>query len=571
MFGDRYFATRERLSVVVRGVQGLAEDTGTEPGPLGDEAGFLEPLNRPFVFLVLGDVNAGKSAFINGLFGEELCETEAVPCTKQFQWFCAKGEEPRRDDSALYRECARDSEILQDFNVVDSPGIQSYTAESREFLDGVLEHVDLVFFIFPVSNAWSAGTWDLISNLAPKLEGKMALVLQQKDQRGEEDMVVMMEHVQELASQKIGLIPPVFPVSGLQALEAKQEESIRDLLWRKSGYNHLESFISHKIALSPTRRESLRTIRDGTNQTLSDIEDRMEERRRTLDSDKGFLSDIETEVGEERARQVERLTKKFSGLGEVFGEQAEKASVSLARRTSMRHALGSLLRKDETPAEIEKSLVDSVQLVVEGLASKDSDELVAACQGHWQTVIPRIEERLEMPPPDFEQESKGFERAREHFANRLGGAARKAVVAQKIRGMLDHEMETHRDVLRRFVTISLLLTTVAGILGALQWNIWALIVLVSALLFFFFGLFRYRRSSSELVEWFCEKSSSCRRPFADKLSEEYEEGVRGFFVEYVSIFEDIRRHVAELTMKLKPQLESWNNHFLELKAIDQEL
>ena len=571
MLGERYFATRERLAAVVSGVQELAADTGTDAGLLADKNGFLAKLHEPFVFLVCGEVNAGKSAFINGLFGTELCEVDAVPVTKDLQWFRYGRREHEEERDEFLRYKFRDHEFLLDFSVIDTPGTNGMKEETRAALRELLPKVDLAFFVFPVSNAWGAATWDLVSEFAPELEGRMALVLQQKDQRQEKDMEVMMGHVRELAVQKIGLNPEVFPTSALQALEAKLQKPVRERLLQESGYRGLEDFISATLTRSASRRKTLRMIRDGTSKTLLDIEDRMEVRRRTLDSDEGFLSDIENEVDQEREKQIQLLGEKFSGLGEVFAEQTDQATLWLAERSSILQSLKSLFKKDDTPAQIEKSLVEAIQSEIEKLARKDSDALVAACRGHWQTVIPRIEERLEMPPPDFEKESKGFELARERFGKRLGGAARKAVVAQKIRGMLEHEMEAQRDSLRRFVTFALLAFTGAGLLGFFQLNLWAVALFAVGVVFFVMGVMRLRRSSLELVEWFQEKSSACRRPFAEQLSQEYEEGVRGFFVEYVAIFEDIRRHVADLSMKLKPQLERWNNLFLEVNAIDQDI
>ena len=571
MFGERYFATRERLSEVVRGVRDLAEDTGTDWEPLADDSGLLADLHKPFTFLICGEVNAGKSSLANGLFGHELCESDAVPKTKEVQWFRYDKREHDEDLSEVLRHSYRDQEFLKDFSVVDTPGTNALNEESRAVIDELLPQIDLVFFVFPVTNAWGAATWNLISEWGAQLDGRIGLILQQKDLRGEEDMKVMIGHVQELAVQRLGMSPEVFPVSSLQAFEASQEEPVSELLWRESGFQNLADFISRKISQSPTRQQALRTVRDTASQTLRDIEERMEVRRRTLDGDKGFLSDIETEVDWERKQQAERLTEKFSGLGEVFGEQAEQASLWLAERVSVWQSLCSLFRKDETPAEIEKSLIKAVQEAVEKISVNDSDELVAACKGHWQTVIPRIEERLEMPPPDFEKESKGFEIARERFAKRLGGAARKAVIAQKLRSMLDHEMEAQRDSLRRSVSFALLAVIAAGVVGFLQWHLWAFVLLGLGALFLVIGLIRLRRSSQELVERLRERSSPCRRPFAEQLGLECEEGVRGFFVDYVSIFEGIRRHVADLSMKLKPQLEIWNNHFLELRAIDQDL
>ena len=265
------------------------------------------------------------------------------------------------------------------------------------------------------------------------------------------------------------------------------------------------------------------------------------------------------------------MAEKFSGLGEVFGEEAERAASLLVEKTSIWASLLSLFKKDETPAQIEKGLIEAVQEAIERLAAKDSDELVEVCRGHWETVIPRVDERLEMPAPDFEQESSGFGGAKERFSKRLGGAARKAVVAQKVRGMLDAEMDARRDSLRRSLVGALLLVTLGGVLGAFHLNLVAFAAVIGAGVVLTMGILKARESSEELIEWFRERASACRRPFAEDLSEEYQEGVRGFFVEYATMFEGIRRHVADLKMKLKPQQDQWSNHFLELNAIDQDL
>ncbi|MGJ8722980.1 MAG: GTPase [Roseibacillus sp.] len=571
MFGERYFVARERLSAVVRGVKELAEDTGTDSGPLGDESGFLAGLDEPFTFLVCGEVNAGKSAFINGLFGAELCEVDAIPTTKEVRWYRFGRREFEEEKGASFKHCFRDHEFLLDFTVADTPGTNALTDGTREIIDDLLKKADLVFFVFPVSNAWGAATWNFIADLDPSIHEKMAVILQQMDLRNQDDMAVMMEHVRELGIHKTGKTLDVFPVSANKALESKINPASPDRVRQESGYPSLERFVSRKVAGSPIRRERLRSIQGETLQLLRNIEDRMEIRRRTLDSDQGFLSDIETEVDNERAEQGRRLAEKFSGLGEVFGEEAESAAFLLAERTSIWQSLLSLFKKDETPAEIEKGLIEAVQEAIERLASNDSDELVDVCRGHWQTVVPRVDERLEMPAPDFEEESSGFGGAKERFAKRLGGAARKAVVAQKVRGMLDSEMDARRESLRRAVIGALLLVTLGGVLGALHWNLLAFVALIAAVVVLGLGLAKARESSRELIDWFRERTSACRRPFAEDLSEEYQEGVRGFFVEYATMFEGIRRHVADLKMKLKPQLDQWSDYFLELNAIDQDL
>ena len=422
-----------------------------------------------------------------------------------------------------------------------------------------------------MGNPWGAATWNFIADLPEEWKGKLVLVLQKTDESSEEDIEVMIGHMKSLAIHKIGEAPEVFPVSGEQALEAKNKELLNNRLWHESRYPKLESFVSNKVSQSTNRHQALQKVREETSRILRQIEDRMEIRRRTLDSDQGFLRDIENEVDEARERHSQLYGEKFSGLAEAFSDQSEEAARFLAERTTMWRSLLSIFYKDDAPADIEKGLIDAVQESIKVQAGLDSAELISTCRNHWETVIPRVEERLEMPPPDFEKESGGFENTKERLAKRLERAARKAVMGQKIRGSLDLQMEGRKDQLRRFVVFTLVLWSLAGVLGFMQMNLWGCLLLLAGFVFFGFGLAYSHRSSRELVTWFRERCSSCSRSFAEDLSADYQEGVRGFFVEYALMFEGIRRHVAELKMKLKPQLELWNNYFLELNAIDHEI
>ena len=86
-FGERYFATRERISQVVKGITDLARDTST---PLWDSLStttFEKELGAPFLFVICGEVNAGKSSLINGLFGRELCKVNILPETDRVIWY----------------------------------------------------------------------------------------------------------------------------------------------------------------------------------------------------------------------------------------------------------------------------------------------------------------------------------------------------------------------------------------------------------------------------------------------------------------------------------------------------
>ena len=87
MFGERYFATRQKLSAVVHDARQLARTTGVELNGYSEESELLQGLKNPFLFVVCGEVNAGKSTLINGLFGEDLCAVNVLPETQRDIWF----------------------------------------------------------------------------------------------------------------------------------------------------------------------------------------------------------------------------------------------------------------------------------------------------------------------------------------------------------------------------------------------------------------------------------------------------------------------------------------------------
>ncbi len=94
-YGRRYFATRDRLGSVVSGVRVLGEEVGVDVAHLEDEGEFLAGLRDPFVFVVCGEINAGKSSVLNGLFGEDFCEVGELPTTDEVKTYVF-GEKVRK-------------------------------------------------------------------------------------------------------------------------------------------------------------------------------------------------------------------------------------------------------------------------------------------------------------------------------------------------------------------------------------------------------------------------------------------------------------------------------------------
>ena len=571
MFGERYFATRERLAEVVLGVGQLGRECGEEIVDAATDGSFLNHLRKPFLFVVAGEVNAGKSALINALFGQELCEVDALPKTNQVHWYRHGEKSKLTEKRPMLAEQARLLDFLRDFEVIDTPGSDATIEGNLAEIERFLPLADLLFFVFPVGNPWCAATWQLVARLPEEQLGKVAFVLQQSDLKEEADLEVILGHMKTLGEQKTGRIPEIFPVSAKLAMEAKQVNPALSHVLRKSGLPRLDYFISAKISMNPERRKILKEVSRSTQGVLKKIEGLIEERIDSLDSDQRFLAELENEVDLRREGQATALSERLRGLGDVFFRQGQMATRDLGRRMAITQSLVSLFQQEKLPSEIEKSLMEAVKEAVEKQAETDGVELVQSCRNHWETVEPRIRENLDINPPDFQQETESLGGTRKRFMRRLGRSAKQAVAQLKLRNTLDLQMDLRRMILRRYMTLFLTLFTIAGFFGGLGVAIWPWVFLTLAAGTLGVAAIYSKRSRKALCSDFMERIEDLRQPFADSLADDYKDGVREFYLEYGGLFEIVRRRIADQKLLLEPRKERWNDLFLELKAIDQEL
>jgi len=66
--GKNYFETRTKLADVIESLSNLGEDADINPSRITLLRNLIANLEDPFLFVVVGEVNAGKSTLLNALF-----------------------------------------------------------------------------------------------------------------------------------------------------------------------------------------------------------------------------------------------------------------------------------------------------------------------------------------------------------------------------------------------------------------------------------------------------------------------------------------------------------------------
>ena len=107
----------------------------------------IEQLDRLFLLVVIGEFNAGKSAFVNALVGARVLEEGVTPTTTRLQ-ILQYGDTPeRRTDASGADVIAAPVPFLRDLNIVDTPGTNAIFREHERLTSEFVPQADLVLFV----------------------------------------------------------------------------------------------------------------------------------------------------------------------------------------------------------------------------------------------------------------------------------------------------------------------------------------------------------------------------------------------------------------------------------------
>ncbi len=252
MLADNYLQLRTELETALAGLLRLASDMRRETASLDTIHGLLTDVREPLLFVVVGEVKAGKSSLLNALFGQEFAKVDVLPATDRVYIFKYGAEEKSVEVSPQLTERYLPIEFLRNFNVVDTPGTNTMVPEHQAITEGFVPRADLVLFVFSVVNPWTQSAWEFLNFVQKKWMKNVVFVLQQADLRETKEIEVIRRHLQDTALHKLGFAPPIFAVSARKALVARTSGNSEEL-WNASQFAPLEDQINRTVTESGAR------------------------------------------------------------------------------------------------------------------------------------------------------------------------------------------------------------------------------------------------------------------------------------------------------------------------------
>lgn len=420
MVGEKYLELRSQLSASLGSLTALAQQVGAPEETLQNLQNLANQLHQPFLFVVVGEVKAGKSSLLNALFGRDFCKVDVLPATDRIYVFTYGESERDAQLSEHVTERFRPIDFLKDFNIVDTPGTNTIVANHQEITEKFIPVADLIVFVFSVTNPWAASAWDFLRLLGREWKKRIVFVVQQADLRTSEEVEVVIRHLEQTILQILGDSCPIFAVSAKKAFLAKTDPT-RKSLWPESGLGALEEWINQTVSQSEERGGKLRSVAQtaqvitgglrarvqGSLDILKSDQEKLTAIRGTFDSRKqqtqrqvgGFIREIEQAYDTCRTRGEKLLEERLTfgqtikmifsgGRWEKDFQDHVEADVRKEVQTRIEHAL-NLLETDLR--SIWEDLQERVNLQFGADARKQVRAAIPAFLSQRQAVLQRLQ------------------------------------------------------------------------------------------------------------------------------------------------------------------------------------
>ena len=323
---SKIYAYRSKVEGIVSDLHILTKDIGHEE--LAKTVNDLRSrIHEPFLFVIVGEVKAGKSSFINALLqtGREICKVAPQPMTDTIQQVCYGETEETITINPYLKKIFQPVEILREIAIVDTPGTNAIVAHHQEITEGFVPAADLIVFVFEAKNPYRQSAWDFFNFIHRDWRRKVIFVLQQKDLLNAADLAVNTEGVKTEA-QKRGLSEPT-----IFAVSAKDEQEER---YDISGFSTVRDFIKAHITGGKAPALKLANNLDTCNNINERIFNGLKVRKEQFAADIDFRKDIRQTLDNQEVKSNSHVKMLIENLLAGYGKTTSKSERDLGEELS---------------------------------------------------------------------------------------------------------------------------------------------------------------------------------------------------------------------------------------------
>jgi small GTP-binding protein len=412
--------TRRLVGDVAARLEGLSASDATRKA-LADSR---DQLALPFLLVVVGEFNAGKSAFINALLGARVLEEGVTPTTSRVGILEHGDEVARRTRPDGVEETTAPAEVLKTVAIVDTPGTNAVLREHEALTRDFLPRADLVLFVTSADRPYTESERSFLEAIR-EWGKKVVLVLNKKDLlERPEDVATVVLFVREQAAKTLGAEPEVFPLSAREAQRARERGDAP--LLEESGLPAFEAKVTATLDERERFRLKLLNPIGVARRAHREASDLVSRRLLVLQGDLVALGAIETRV----VAQAQELSRDFrfrlSDVEKALLEFEKRGNAFFDERLRLRR-FRELFDREKLRRDFEAEAVAGLPREVERRVDGIVDWMVDAELRQWQDVMAILAERPAARPGSEGRVDDRFAYDRSRLLESVREAARAAV------------------------------------------------------------------------------------------------------------------------------------------------
>ncbi len=349
----------------------------------------IQQLDELFLVVVVGEFNAGKSAFINALLGAQVLQEGVTPTTAQVNLLQYGESSSRVERSPQLHVITAPVEFLREIAIVDTPGTNAVIREHEAITADFVPRSDLVLFVTSADRPFTESE-RLFLAVIRDWGKKIVVVINKVDLlQSEDDRQQVLSFVSEHARAALGSAPDTFAVSARLAMRAKSGQPD---VWAASGFEALERYIHERL----DQRERLRLKLGNPIGIGSALTSRYLEvttgRLGLLQDDLRLLDDVEKQHAVYRADMDRQFELRMGEIDHVLLQMEQRGHLFFDEMLRIGRVM-DLLNKSRVQEGFTRDVVADAPVQIERKVSELIDWMVSADLRQWQQVNGHLAER----------------------------------------------------------------------------------------------------------------------------------------------------------------------------------
>lgn len=346
-------------------------------------------LDDLFLLVIVGEFNAGKSAFINALLGQRLLKEGVTPTTTQVNLLRYGKEHERVIVNEQQHVITLPVDWLSEISIVDTPGTNAIIRSHELITTQFVPRSDLVLFLTSADRPFTESERLFLERIRDWGK-KIVIVINKIDIfQSEADLEQVVGFVAENARELLGLTPEIFPISARQALAAKLGEPGA---WQESRFEPLERYI--RDTLDEKSRLQLKLLNPlGVGHRLTDkYAGITESRLAVLKEDTDMLTDVDRQLGVYKNDMHRDFEFRMADIEKVLLEMDERGQEFFDHTFRLLN-VRDLFSKERVRHDFEETVIANTPQQIERKVNEMIDWLVDADLRQWQAVNDHLAER----------------------------------------------------------------------------------------------------------------------------------------------------------------------------------